>query len=85
MPTDDTKKQLAIAERLQLKVLKRFEELLDNGEITSTDMATLCRLLMQNGWNIDPAALPEGIRDKISEDLPAFHDDISPDEVWSEA
>jgi hypothetical protein len=58
--------QLAIVERLQLKWLKRMEQLLDNDEITSTDMATLARLLMTNGWNLDPSAIPQGLKDKLT-------------------
>ena len=58
--------QVEIAERLQMKLLQRLEYLLDEGEITSTDMATLARLLMSNGWSIDPTKMPQGIKDKIT-------------------
>jgi hypothetical protein len=58
--------QVAIAERLQLKWLERMEKLLDNGEITSTDMATLVRFLMSNGWTLDPTRLPQGLKDKLT-------------------
>lgn len=66
--------QLEIAERLQLLLLEQFEELLEKGAtedggMTPTDRSTLARLLMQNGWSIDPAALPQGIRDKLSPDV----------------
>lgn len=55
------KTQLEIAERLQLKLLERFEKMLDDGTLQATDAATLSRLLMSNGWNIDPAKLPAGL------------------------
>jgi hypothetical protein len=58
--------QVAIAERLQLKWLKRMETLLDAGEITSTDMATLVRFLMANGWTLDPSRLPSKLKDKLT-------------------
>ena len=58
--------QVDIAERLQMKLLQRLEHLLDEGEITSTDLATLARLLMSNGWSIDPTKMPQGIKDKIT-------------------
>lgn len=58
--------QVAIAERLQLKWLVRMEKLLDEGTITSTDMATLVRFLIANGWTLDPSRLPQGLRDKLT-------------------
>jgi hypothetical protein len=58
--------QVAIAERLQLKWLRRMEMLLDEGSITSTDMATLVRFLTVNGWTLDPTRLPKGLRDKLT-------------------
>jgi hypothetical protein len=63
---DNKEEQLAIAERLQLKWLKRMEKLLDGGEVTSTDLATLSRFLQANGWTLDPARLPKGLRDKLT-------------------
>ena len=62
----DKNQQLEIAERLQLKWLERMETLLNEGTITSTDMATLARLLMSNGWTLDPSRLPQGIREKLT-------------------
>ena len=57
--------QIEIAERLQGKWLLHMERLLDNNSITSTDMATLCRWLMANGWSLDPSKLPQPLRDKL--------------------
>lgn len=59
-------KQVAIAERLQLMWLERMETLLTTGEITSTDLATLSRFLMANGWTLDPTRLPEKLRNKLT-------------------
>lgn len=67
MPAPASPEQIAIVERLQLKTLKRLEAMLDNGSITSTDMATLVRLLSANGWNLDPNAVPAGLRGKLKE------------------
>lgn len=72
---DDKQKQIEIAERLQLKVLERFETLLTEGTITSTDMATLVRLLASNGWTLDPARLPRKLRDKLLDTM-KFDDDM---------
>lgn len=57
--------QLDVAERLQGKWLLHMEKMLDAGTITSTDMATLCRWLMANGWSLDPSKLPQPLRDKL--------------------
>lgn len=65
----DINEQVQIAERLQLKLLQHLESLLDSGEITSTDVATLARLLMANGWSIDPTKIPQGIKDKITKHI----------------
>lgn len=61
---EDHKKQrqIEIAERLQEKLLLRWEELLDSGNLSSTDAATLTRFLQNNGWSVDPARLPKGLQ-----------------------
>ena len=64
-----TEKQLEIAERLQEKWLMKMEELIDDGAITSTDLATLARFLMANGWTLDPSRMPTGLRDKLTSRL----------------
>ena len=76
-PVDDKRKQISIAERLQLKLLERWEKLLDSNELQATDAATLARLLAQNGWNIDPAKLPAGLRSVLTESIDprGFDDD----------
>ena len=66
MAHDYKQKQLELAEKLQLKLLERWERLIDEGQLTPTDAATLARLLSQNGWSIDPARLPQGLRDKLT-------------------
>jgi hypothetical protein len=74
---DTSKTQLSTSERLQEKWLTHMEKLLDSGTITSTDMATLARVLLANGWSLDPKKLPSGLRDKLTRgmDPKAFDDD----------
>lgn len=67
---DTKEEQIAITERLQMKLLKRFEDMLDANEITSTDIATLCRLLSQNGWVLDPSRVPKGLLSKLTARVP---------------
>lgn len=64
--------QVEIAERLQRLLLEEFEKRLDpscDKQATSTDLATLARILKDNGWTIDPADLPDDLRDHITNDV----------------
>jgi hypothetical protein len=65
---DPTKReeQVRIAESLQTKLLKRWEKILDDNTITPTEVATLTRMLMANGWDVDPSRLSQGLRDKLT-------------------
>jgi hypothetical protein len=58
----DTKAQIEVAERLQMKLLARYEALLDEGGLSAADASNLQRLLLQNGWVLDPAKLPKNLR-----------------------
>lgn len=72
----DEKDQTELAEGLQLKWLRRMDSMLDDGTITSSDMATLYRFLSDNGWNLDPARLPKRLRDKLTSKIsPTDFDD----------
>lgn len=70
----DQKQQTDLAERLQTKWLKRMETMIDEGTATATDMATLARVLLANGWSIDPKDIPQPLRDKLTSK-------ISPEEL----
>lgn len=74
---ENTQKQLEIAERLQTKWLIRMEAMIDDGSVTATDLATLARFLMANGWTLDPSRMPQGLRDKLTSHLDPtdFEDD----------
>ena len=58
--------QVDLAERLQTKLLERFEKLMESGEDTPTDRATLSRLLNSNGWSLSPDSLPADLKDFIT-------------------
>ena len=60
-------KQADLAERLQEKLLERFETLLDEGEMSPTDAATLARLLSQNGWTFDESRMPKELKDRLTQ------------------
>lgn len=74
---ESKKQQIEIAERLQLKMLERWEKLIDSGEISATEIAVVARLLKDSGWQLDPNMLPQGVRDKLtaSIDPKQFSDD----------
>lgn len=56
---------LAAVERLQDLWLGHMERLLQDGSATSTDLATLARVLMANGWCLDRSRLPTGLSEKL--------------------
>lgn len=64
------KKQIEIAERLQLLILQRWETLLTNplAEVSPTEISTMAKTLRDNGWSIDPAMIPQGLRSKLLTD-----------------
>lgn len=68
---DNKQKQIEIAERLQMKILQRFEKLIDSNELQATDAATLVRLLMNSGWSIDPARVPKGLQGVLTQAIDA--------------
>lgn len=81
---EETDIQLATIARLKTKILKRFERLLDDGEMSATDAATCTRLLMESGWDL--TALPGGLAAKlgITPESSALPDtEAPPEEVWT--
>ena len=76
----ELRKQLDIKTRLETKWLERMEKLIDSGEVTSTDMATLARVLQNNGWVIDETKLPQHLRDKLTSHVSPeeLEDDVLP-------
>lgn len=72
--------QIARAERIQEKLLERWERLLDSGEVSSTEVAVITKMLRDSGWTLDPARLPQGIKDKLTADIdPTQFDDDDAD------
>ena len=66
----DTRSQeeVQLAANLRMRLLERFDELMDAGEDTPTDRATLSRLLTgAGGWVLDPSRMPQGLEEKITQ------------------
>jgi hypothetical protein len=55
-----------------------MERALENGTITSTDLATLARVLLANGWALDPTRLPTSLKDKLTKDIAFDGEDNTP-------
>jgi hypothetical protein len=72
--------QIELAEKLQQKILEDFADLLEKKQMTAADRATLCRLLSDNGWSLDPAAVDQTLADVLTKrvDPTAFDDDDLP-------
>jgi hypothetical protein len=66
------------AKRLQDKLLRMYEELLDSGAMTAADRKNLQDLLLRNGWSFDPNTLPQSLKDKITERM-KFDDSVNED------
>lgn len=73
--TYSPQEQANFADRLQAKWLRHIEWLLDKHLITSTDLATLSRVLMKNGWQFDMARLPKNLQDKLTSHVDFGTDD----------
>jgi hypothetical protein len=66
MASSDKEKHLTLAEELQTLWLEDMVEQYKNRTISSTDRATLIRFLSQNGFSVDPARMPTGLKDKLT-------------------
>lgn len=69
--------QLDLAERLQAMLLRSYLKRLQEGSLSDTGMASLQRLLSQNGWSLDPAQLPQELRHMLTSE-------VSPEELDEE-
>jgi hypothetical protein len=62
--------EIAKLEKLRGLLLDNFIHLCDTDQLTPTDRRTLAGLLKDNGMQLDPSAIPEHLRDKLSASLP---------------
>lgn len=58
--------QVDKAEKLQELLLDDLITLFKDGKATSTDRATLARLLKDNGWSVDPLMVPQDLQDQLT-------------------
>ena len=72
--------QVDKAAYLQELLLDDLIVLFESGDATSTDRATLARLLKDNGWSVDPSMVPQELMEKLTSKI-APGDDIDDDVV----
>lgn len=63
------KEQVEKATELQDLILDDFIAMAKAGTLTSTDRATIVRLLAANGWSLDPNQLPQHLKDKLTSSI----------------
>jgi hypothetical protein len=66
---DNTEKVKAQADKLgilQDLLLDDFITMAREHTLSATDRATLVRFLMANGWNLDPANMPQELKDMLT-------------------
>lgn len=61
--------QVDKAEKLQELLLDNLIKLFEDGTATSTDRATLAKLLRDNGWSVDPLMIPQDLKDQLTSKL----------------
>lgn len=78
-PLDTTpmavQEQLDVVEGIKALWLRHMARMLQKGTITSTDMATIARVLLANGWVLDARKLPKGLRDKLTSQVDVAGDE----------
>lgn len=72
MPTPK-QEHIELAARLQDKLLQYYEKKLDANLLTDTGAANLQRLLMVNGWSLDPNKLSDNLKGKLTQSLDSMN------------
>jgi hypothetical protein len=75
------KEQISKAELLQDLLLDEYKRRIELGALSDTGMGNLQRLLLDSGWSLDAAQIPQELKDKITERLDAENVDESDDDV----
>lgn len=76
----DNKKQIEIAERIQQKLLERWEKILDDESASAAEVAVMTKMLRDSGWTLDPTRIPQGLKDKLTDKVdPTEFDDWEKD------
>ena len=66
--------QVKKAEQLQDLLLDDLIKMFEAGEATSTDRATLAKLLRDNGWSVDASQVPQELKSQLTSSIQAEED-----------
>jgi hypothetical protein len=58
--------QIDLAAQLQALTLRSFYVRLVAGTLSDTGLATMIRLLMANGWSLDPASVKQNLEEMLT-------------------
>lgn len=59
-------KQISLAEQLQAMTLRLLADRVENRTISDTGLATIIRLLVSQGWSLDPATVKQNLKDMLT-------------------
>ena len=74
--------QIKIAERLQAASLRLFLDRVENRTISDTGLATIVRMLIANGWDLDPSHMKQDLKDLLTSTVSAEELDKELDNVF---
>lgn len=74
------KEHLELAEEMQTLLLEDFRNMLRDGTASATDRATIARLLVANGWSLDPVLMGQGVTSKITKHVDPTQFDAEDDD-----
>ena len=70
--------QIDLLDEIQTLLLKDLVKQLKDETTTSTDRATIIRMLKDFGWDLDPSRVPQALKDKLTKQV-AFDADLEGD------
>lgn len=77
-PEAKTAEQVEKFTRLQDLLLEDLTRLFEGGEVTAADRRTVYQMLRDNGWSLDPAKLPQSVKNMLTKHV-AFDEDLEGD------
>lgn len=66
---DRLKRQIERSQMLQDLLLQRYLSKLEDGSLSDTGMGHLQKLLIESGWSLDPAKLPQELEGHLTSGL----------------
>lgn len=74
--------QIDLSQQLQDMLLRAYKDRLEAGTISDTGLGQLQKLLMSNGWSLDPAQIKRELGEQLTSRVdPEELDDEDPDVI----